>query len=250
MLLGLPVEGVRVVFTRGSGCYGLNGADTVSYDAAVLSQAVGRPVRVQLSRRDEMAWENYGYAYVVDQRVGVDAEGAITTWDCETWSPRLGSRPGYRTPGNVVTGRLAGFAPAPFTPRTPAPRPGGGFNNRSNAAPSYVTGCVDGRCGGTGTVRSERVLSHSVESPFFIGPLRSPSRLQNTFAHECLLDEVAARVGADPVAYRVRHLADARLIEVVHAAAPGGELAIAPVARHRDAPDGCRQRAGHRLRAL
>jgi len=47
----LPVEQVRVIFTRGSGCYGINGADTVSYDAALLSQATGKPVRVQLSRR-------------------------------------------------------------------------------------------------------------------------------------------------------------------------------------------------------
>ena len=65
LLLGLPVDHVRVMYRRGAGCYGLNGADTVSYDAALLSQAVGRPVRVQLSRRDEMAWENYGQAYVI-----------------------------------------------------------------------------------------------------------------------------------------------------------------------------------------
>ena len=70
MLLGLRPDDVRVIFRMGSGCYGLNGADTVSYDAALLSQAVGRPVRVQLSRADEMAWENYGMAYVIDQRVG------------------------------------------------------------------------------------------------------------------------------------------------------------------------------------
>ena len=93
LLLGLPVENVRVIFTRGSGCYGINGADTVSYDAALLSQAVGKPVRVQLSRRDEMAWENYGVAFVIDQRVGVDAAGAIVAWDYEGWAPTLGGRP-------------------------------------------------------------------------------------------------------------------------------------------------------------
>ena len=58
MMLGVPAADVRVIFRMGSGCYGLNGADTVSYDAALMSQAVGRPVRVQLSRQDEMAWEN------------------------------------------------------------------------------------------------------------------------------------------------------------------------------------------------
>ena len=219
LLLGMPVENVRVIFTRGSGCYGINGADTVSYDAALLSQAVGKPVRVQLSRKDEMAWENYGVAFVIDQRAGVDAAGAIVAWDYEGWSPTLGGRPGYDRPGNVITGQLAGFEPAPFTPRSPAPAPGGAFNNNSNAAPSYVTGCVGGRCGGAGTVKSERVLSHTVRSPFFTGPLRSPSRLQNTFAHESFMDEIAARMKADPVAYRVRHLSDPRLSHVVQEAA-------------------------------
>ena len=219
MLVGVPAERVRVVFTRGSGCYGLNGADTVSYDAALLSQAVGRPVRVQLSRKDEMAWENYGQPYVVDQRAGLDRDGNIIAWDHESWSATLGNRPGYETPGNVVTGMLAGFQPAAFAPRSPAPPPSGSFNNGANAAPSYVTGCVGGACGGTGTVKSERVLSHTVRSPFFTGPLRSPSRLQNTFAHESFMDEIAARVKGDPVEYRLRHLRDPRLIDVVKAAA-------------------------------
>ena len=219
LLLGLPVEHVRVIFTRGSGCYGINGADTVSYDAALLSQAVGKPVRVQLSRRDEMAWENYGVAFVIDQRAGVGADGAILAWDYEGWSPTLGGRPGSDRPGNVITGQLAGFEPAPFAPRSPAPDPGGAFNNNSNAAPSYVAGCVGGRCGGAGVITSERVLSHTVRSPFFTGPLRSPSRLQNTFAHESFMDEIAAHVKADPVAYRLRHLSDARLSHVVQEAA-------------------------------
>jgi len=217
MLLGLPAESVRVIFTRGSGCYGINGADTVSYDAALLSQEVARPVRVQLSRQDEMAWENFGAAYVIDQRIGIDQTGSILAWDYEAWTPSLGGRPGYDRPGNVVTGMLAGFEPARVAARA-ADAPSG-FLNNFNSAPSYVTGCVGGMCGGTGAVRSERVLTHTVSSPFFTGPLRSPARLQNTFAHECFLDEVAAHVKADPVAYRLRHLSDPRLREVVSAAA-------------------------------
>jgi CO/xanthine dehydrogenase Mo-binding subunit len=61
-LLGLPPDSVRVIYIRGSGCYGLNGADAVSFDAALLSQAVGKPVRLQFSRQDEMMWENLGSA--------------------------------------------------------------------------------------------------------------------------------------------------------------------------------------------
>jgi CO/xanthine dehydrogenase Mo-binding subunit len=218
MVLGLRPENVRVVFKMGSGCYGLNGAEAVSYDAALLSQAVGKPVRVQLTRKDEMAWENYGFAFVVDQRAGLDEKGDIVAWDCETWSPTLGNRPGPNTPGNVVTGFLAGFEPAPFAARTPAPDPTS-YNNGSNGVPSYVAGSVGTKAEGTGGVRSERVLTHSVRSPFWTGPLRSPQRLQNTFAHECFMDELALAAKADPVAYRLRHIRDPRLAHVVKTAA-------------------------------
>src|SRR6516165_3801876 len=94
MMLGLKPENVRVIFRRGSGCYGLNGADTVTYDAALLSQAVGKPVRVQLSRKDEMAWENYGQPFVIEERAGLDSGGNIVAWDHESWSASLGNRPG------------------------------------------------------------------------------------------------------------------------------------------------------------
>jgi len=218
ILLGLKAENVRVIFRRGSGCYGLNGADTVTYDAALLSQAVEKPVRVQLTRKDEMAWENYGNAFLMDERAGVDAQGNIVAWDHEAWSPTLGNRPGTGTPGNVITGFLAGFQPEPLNPRSPAPAPAA-FNNNSNGVPSYVAGRVGGVAKGAGTVKGERVLVHNVVSPFWTGPLRSPARLQNTFAHECFMDELASKVKADPVEYRLRHLSHARLRDMVMAAA-------------------------------
>lgn len=217
-LLGLPLESVRVIYVRGSGCYGLNGADTVSIDAALLSQAAGKPVRVQLSRQDEMAWENFGAACVIEQRAGIGNDQQIAVWDCETWSTSKGGRPGYDRPGNVVSGMLLGNEPEEVKPR-PAAEPRNELRNRSNLVPSYIAGCVNGTCRGAGTVRSERVLAHTVASPFFTGPLRSPLRIQNTFAHECFMDELSARVKADPVAFRLQHLSDARLIDVLKAAA-------------------------------
>ena len=93
-----------------------------------------------------------------------------------------------------------------------------------------MTGCIDGVSGGTGTVKSERMLSRVVESPFWTGPLRSPNRLQNTFAHECIMDELAARAKADPVEYRLRHLRDPRLMGGRAGRREGRELADATVA--------------------
>ena len=217
-LTGLPLENVRVIFVRGSGCYGLNAADAVSFDAVLLSQAVHRPVRVQLTRQDEFTSENYGTPCVIEQRAGLDADGSIVAWDCESWFASFGGRPGYDMPGNIVTGMLAGFDPEMVTPR-PVTVPAQEFDNGSNAVPSYFAGCIGGKCEGAGSIRSERVLTHTVSSPFFVGPLRSPRRIQNTFAQECFLDEISASVKADPVEYRLRHLWDRRMRDAIEAAA-------------------------------
>jgi nicotinate dehydrogenase subunit B len=190
----------------------------VSYDAALMSQAVGKPVRVQFTRKDEMTGaESYGPAYVVDLRGGLDDKGQIIAWDYESWTLNKGNRPAAATPGNILTGALAGFPVPAFVPAagtTPT-----NFGNNGNSASSYGAGVVGGVAGGTGTIRSERVLTHTIESPFFTGPLRSPNRLQNTFANESFMDELAAAVKADPVEFRLRHLSDTRLSDVVSAAA-------------------------------
>jgi CO/xanthine dehydrogenase Mo-binding subunit len=219
VVLGIPQENVRVIFVEGSGCYGINGADTVSYDAALLSQADGNPVRVQLTRQDEMAsGENYGPAYAIDLRAGLDDQGTIIVWDYNAWTLSKGNRPTAQAPGNIITGALAGFPTPPLVP-------GGGdpptsYSNNGNSDSSYGAGIVGTRPpGGTGTIESERILTHTVASPFFTGPLRSPGRLQNTFANESFIDEVAAFVGADPVQYRLQYLSDQRLIDVLNAAA-------------------------------
>jgi CO/xanthine dehydrogenase Mo-binding subunit len=217
-VLGIPNTNVRVIFVEGSGCYGINGADTVSYDAALLSQAVGAPVRVQFTRRDEMtAGENYGPAHVMDMSAGLDTNGQVLTWNYEGWTLSKGGRPSAAAPGNIISGALAGFPTPAFTPA--AATPPTTFSNNGNTAPAYVTGAVNGAAGGTGNVASQRVLVHTIESAFFTGPLRSPDRLQNTFANESFMDELATAAKDDPVQYRLRHLTDARLIAVLKAAA-------------------------------
>ena len=226
-LLQMPLESVRVIYVRGSGCYGLNGADAVSFDAAVLSQAVGKPVRLQFSRQDEMMWENLGSACIVEHRAAVGTSGRITVWDRESWVASLGSRPGYDRPGNVISGMLLGYEPEPLKPG-PAKPPAGKLRNQSNTVPAYLAGCIGGSCDGAGTVQSERVLTHTVRSPFFTGPLRSPLRIQNTFANECFVDELCALAKADPVAFRLQHLRDPRLIGVVTAAANAARWGMRP----------------------
>ena len=250
MLLGLKPENVHVIFRRGSGCYGLNGADTVTFDAALLSQAVGKPVRVQLTRKDEMAWgENYGFPFVMDERAGLDAQGNIIVWDHESWSAVRGNRPGTGTPGNVAAGTLAGFPSDPFAARTPAPEPRA-YSNNTNGVPSYCAGNVGGTPKGTGTIKSERSLTHNIASPFFTGPLRSPARLQNTFAHECFMDELAARAQS-----RSRRISRAPFERIAperrrQSRRQGRELGRAPLSPGASFEDRHRHRPRHGLRRL
>jgi nicotinate dehydrogenase subunit B len=236
-LLALPVEKVRVVYTRGSGCYGLNGADAVSFDAALLSQAVSRPVRVQFSRHDEMFWENFGSACVIAHRAALDDAGNIAVWDRQNWVAELGGRPGYDRPGNVIPGFLLGYEPVPFDPR-PAKPPQGKLRNQSNAVPSYMAGCIAGQCGGGGTIRSERVLTHNVRSPLFTGSLRSPIRIQNTFANECFMDELAAAAKADPIEFRLRHLTEPRTIGVLRSVSSAARWQPGPLRAVSASPQG------------
>jgi nicotinate dehydrogenase subunit B len=227
-ILGLPIDTVRVIFVRGSGCYGLNGADAVSLEAAVLSQAVGRPVRLQFSREDEMKWENLGAACVVEHHATLGSGGTIAAWNRENWMAALGNRPGYDRPGNVISGVLLGDEPEPFS-REQSSTPKGKLRNNSNAVPAYFAGCIDARCQGGGTIRNERSLTHTVRSPFFTGPLRSPSRIQNTFANECFMDELCVQAKDDPLAFRLKHLQDPRLIGVLRAAAEAANWRARPL---------------------
>ena len=208
MVLGLKPENVHVIFRRGSGCYGLNGADTVTYDAALLSQAVGKPVRVQLTRKDEMAWENYGNAFVIDERAGLDAQGNIIAWEHEAWSPDAGEPAGpghsrqchHRRAGRFRAGAFHAEAPAPsraaLTTTATEFRP---------TSPARFDGVRQRRRHGR-----ERARAGAQRSVAVFRPARCdrPRGCQNTFAHESFMDELAAHVKADPVEYRLRHLSD------------------------------------------
>jgi nicotinate dehydrogenase subunit B len=163
-----------------------------------------------------MMWENYGNACVIEHRVGLAADGSIVAWDRENWVANRGSRPGYDQPGNIISGMLLGYEPEPVKPG-PAKPPTKKLRNGSNTVPEYLAGCAGGSCNGSGTVQCERVLTHTVASPFYTGPLRSPLRIQNTFANECFMDELALAAHADPVAYRLQHLHNDRVRNVLMA---------------------------------
>jgi CO/xanthine dehydrogenase Mo-binding subunit len=105
------VDKVHVRYEEGSGCYGHNGADDVAADAALLSQAVGRPVRVQWTRQDENGWEPLGEAASHDMEAGI-TDGQIVAWHHLLYALTANSRPGGNNPGTVLAGTLTGALPA------------------------------------------------------------------------------------------------------------------------------------------
>jgi nicotinate dehydrogenase subunit B len=188
-MLGIPVEDVHSIWVEASGSYGRLGCDDAAADAALLSQAVGRPVRVQWMRHDEHGWEPTSPAMTMDLRAGLDAQGRITAFDFQQWS-QSHSR---GESGNALAWRLAG-GNADWERLSGGPYP-----------PSYE-------------FPNTRMLGHFVEELFRSIYLRAPGRIQGNFAIESFLDEIAAERKMDPVEFRRLHIKDATVLRVLDAA--------------------------------
>jgi nicotinate dehydrogenase subunit B len=189
LLMGLSDLQVDVVRMEAAGCYGRNGADDVAADAALLARAVGAPVRVQLTREQENAWEPKGAAQLMEVDGGLAADGRIAAYDFETSYPSNGAP----TLALLLTRTVEPVAQA-FE-----------MGDRT-ARPPYE-------------VENLRVKVNDMAPIVRASWLRGVSALPNAFAHESYIDELATAAGVDPVEFRLRHLRDPRAIELVQATA-------------------------------
>lgn len=180
---------VDVVRMEAAGCYGRNGADDVAADAALLARAVGAPVRVQLTREQEHAWEPKGAAQLMEIEGGLRADGGIAAYDFETSYPSNGSP----TLALLLT-------------RTIEPVPHAYEMGDRTARPPYAYDNL-------------RVKVNDMAPIVRASWLRGVSALPNSFAHESYIDELATAAGVDPVQFRLRHLHDPRAVDLVQATA-------------------------------
>lgn len=189
-MLSMPESDVRALYVEGSGCYGRNGHEDAAADAALLARAVGRPVRVQWTRADEHGWDPKGCPTLIDLQAGLDAGGKVISWYSQFFIPEGAA-------GNVklVAAELAGL------PHETAMSPGSVFQN---SAVPYAFPNV-------------RTVAHRLaETPLRPSWIRAPGRMQNTFANEAFMDELAAAAGADPLEFRLQYIAnDARGTEAL-----------------------------------
>ena len=198
-LLGMPASAVSVNWVEASGCYGHNGADDAAADAAVLSQAVGKPVRVQWSRQDETGWDPKGPAMVMDVRGALDDHGNVVGWDYTVTTPPHSTRPNGQA-SHLLAGQLMGH------PLELAGEIGGDRNAKH--AYAFPANRV-----------SVRWLTESVLRPSAMRGLGAPA---NVFAIESFMDELAAAAGVDPLEFRLRYLKDPRAVAVLRKAAELG----------------------------
>ncbi|VVO71984.1 MULTISPECIES: molybdopterin cofactor-binding domain-containing protein [Pseudomonas] len=188
-LLECAEESIEIIRMEASGCYGRNCADDVCADALLLSRAVGKPVRVQLTREQEHAWEPKGTAQLMDVDGGLNADGSIAAYDFQTSYPSNGAP----TLALLLTGRVEPVA-AMFE-----------MGDRTSIPPYDI--------------EHMRVTINDMAPLVRASWMRGVSALPNTFAHESYIDELAFAAGVDPVEYRLRYLRDERAIDLVKSTA-------------------------------
>ncbi len=195
-ITGLAPEKVRLLYLDGAGCYGRNGHEDATADAALIATLIGKPVRVQWMRADETARAPKSPPRAIDLEGGFDADGNLVAWSGDF---------------HIALNHIAAFKPLDF-PLLAAtdlgmPKPGNwvGFLFQNAAAPYALPNI--------------RVNTRHIEKAFFRSAhLRSPGRIENSFANESFMDELAAEAKADPAEFRLKHIKDPRAIAVMKAA--------------------------------
>lgn len=205
LLIERPEAEIDVIRMEAAGCYGRNCADDVSADALLLSRAVGRPVRVQLTREQEHAWEPKSTGQLMDVNGGLNADGSVAAYDFATRYPSNGAP----TLALLLTGRIA-------------PEPAVFEMGDRTAIPPYDYDHL-------------RVVAHDMPPIVRASWFRGVSALPNTFAHESYIDELAAEAGVDPIEYRLRYLKDARAVDLVNAVAERAGWKPRPVRQEPEA---------------
>src|SRR5918996_3549707 len=208
-MLKVPVEKVRVVWMPGPGSYGMNDADDAAGDAALLSQAVGKPVRVQWMRHDGTGWDPKSPPAVWHLRGGLDAKGEVVAYayHARGYSARI--RPtGTSAEGDTLAAQL--------------------YGKRPKSQDLFQFGEESYRFANKRQTSDILAWEQSLGTPLRTSHLRDPDGPETCFASECFIDELAHAAGADPVEFRLRYLDDARDKAVVAAAAKAAKWDARP----------------------
>jgi nicotinate dehydrogenase subunit B len=220
-MLGTAIDHVIVHIYPGPGHYGRsNGGNAGAEDEAViLSQAVGKPVRVQWMRADDMQWSTQSPASYSDVELAVDDQGKLTAYQIDHFMPPMQDD---RPIGAVIAG----------LPTMPAPDVHGDFitSTVNNVSDEWLYGeaaHVIERGHGTFQVGQKA-------SPLAIGlrdhSMRTPVQFQQNYPRELAISEAAVLAGVDAIQFRIDNTKEERAIGVLKAAreASGWETRPSP----------------------
>lgn len=198
-MFDMPVEKVKVTFMTGPGSYGRNDSGDATMDAAVLSKAVGKPVRVQGMRHDGTQWDPKAPASVHVSRAALDKDGKVIGWQFE--SKGFSRREFHRdegSPERTMAGQLLGW---PLKPIWILGVPAESYSFAKRKTSDTIAPLV------------ERA------SPLRSTHFRDPGGPQIHFASESFMDELALATNTDAVEFRLKYLSNPRDLAVVRAAA-------------------------------
>ena len=194
-ITGVPRNSIRLVYCEGSGCYGRNGHEDATADAALLATLVGKPVRVQWMRDDETARAPKSPPRAMDFEAGLDAQGNVIAWKGDF---------------HIALNHIAAFKPLDF-PLLAA-------TDIGQSKPGNWVGFLFQNAGQPYPFPNVAVNTRHISEAFFRSShLRSPGRIENSFANESFMDELAFAAKADPAEYRLRVLKDPRGLEALRA---------------------------------
>jgi nicotinate dehydrogenase subunit B len=206
MMLHTTPDHVIVHAYPGPGHYGRsNGGNAGGEDEAViLSQAVGKPVRVQWMRADDMQWSTQSTACYSDVQLAVDANGKLAAYQIDHYMPAMQD-------DRLVGAVLAGL------PTIPAPDVKGSFLS------STVNGIHDPWV--YAPLANVMESAHGTfqvgqqASPIAVGlrnhSMRTPGQFQQNYPRELAMSEAAALAGADALQFRIDHASEERVIGVL-----------------------------------
>ncbi|TMP93987.1 MAG: xanthine dehydrogenase family protein molybdopterin-binding subunit [Verrucomicrobia bacterium] len=207
-MLGIPVEKVIVRWMDHSGQYGRTtfGGDGAEADAAILSQLAGKPVRVQWTLPEDLAWSSVSPAWVSDMTAALDANRQIVALHSAQYSPHMEDpRP--------VGALLAGMPCAASKP--------GGWVATEWPYDKIVNRLED-------AYGMPNLAGDSANGGLRGNIMRTPGQRQQNFALEGFINEAAAAAGADPIEYRLAHTTDQRLINLLRATAEAANWETRP----------------------
>jgi len=211
-MLNTPMDKVVVRWYDGSGHYGRsNGGSTgAEEEAVIISQAIGKPVRLQWMRWDDMQWSTQHPAAFSDVQAGLDSGGKLVAFRANHYMPAMQD-------DRLVGALLAGLPTmtAPNTTTTP-----GSFASTVNGIddPWVYDQVPNALQVGYGTFQ----LGTDPKAPDFdtqVGvrdhSMRTPGQRQQNFAQESMISELAAAAKADQIQFRLNNTSDARVTNVL-----------------------------------